>query len=144
MLNSVDAKGIPIVRVFNKIDLVEREVATGLNADGEVDRIDVSALYGQGLEELKETIALRLKGERIRTWVNLEGQHAKLRSQLFDLGAVEEEKVTDDGQWLLRLDLSHQDAEQLGRMPGPEGLLVRESILTELSPLALAARQGET
>ena len=144
VLESVDATGIPIVRVFNKIDLVERQVSVGHDADGQVDRIDVSALHGQGLEDLKETIALRLKGERIRTWVSLEGQHAKLRSQLFDLGAVEEEKVTDDGQWLLHVDISHQDAEHLGRMPGAEGQLVRESILTELSPLALAARQSET
>jgi GTP-binding protein HflX len=144
VLESVDASGIPIVRVFNKIDLVEREFSISRNADGQVDRIDVSALYGQGLEELKEAIALRLKGERIRTWVSLEGRHAKLRSQLFDLGAVEEEKVTADGQWLLRVDLSHQDAETLGRMPGAEGLLVRELILTKLSPLALAERQAET
>ena len=67
-----------------------------------------------------------------------------MRSLLFDLGAVEEEKVTDEGQWLMHVDLSHQDAETLARMPGAEGLLVRESILTQLSPLALAARQAET
>jgi len=144
VLESVDATGIPIVRVFNKVDLVDREFSIGRNDEGQVDRIDVSALYGQGLEELKDTIALRLKGERIRTWVSLEGQHAKLRSLLFDLGAVEEEKVTDDGQWLMHVDLAHQDAETLARMPGAEGLLVRESILTKLSPLALAARQAET
>ena len=144
VLDSVDATGIPIVRVFNKVDLVDREFSIGRNDEGQVDRIDVSALYGQGLEELKDTIALRLKGERIRTWVSLEGQHAKLRSLLFDLGAVEEEKVTDEGQWLMHVDLAHQDAETLARMPGAEGLLVRESILTQLSPLALAAREGET
>jgi len=144
VLESVAAAEIPMVRVFNKIDLVDRPASTRMNAQGQVECINVSALHGQGLEELKETIALRLKGERIRTWVSLEGRHAKLRSQLFDLGAVEEEKITEDGQWLLHVDLSQQDAEQLGRMPGAEGLLVRESILTKLSPLALAARQGET
>ncbi len=130
-----------MVRVFNKIDLVERSVSTGLNADGQVERIDVSALHGLGLDELKEIIALRIKGERIRTWISLEGRHAKLRSQLFDLGAVEEEKVSEKGQWLLHIDLSQQDAEQLGRLPGAEGMLVRDTIL---SPSALAARQGET
>jgi GTP-binding protein HflX len=141
VLESVDASSIPVVRVFNKIDLVDRPVTTSLNADGQVDRIDVSALRDMGLDELKETIALRIKGGRIRTWISLEHRHAKLRSQLFDLGAVEEEKVTDEGQWLLRIDVSQQDAEHLGRMPGAEGILVRENIL---SPSALAARQGET
>ena len=105
-----------------------------------VERIDVSALDGTGLEELKEIIALRLKGERIEAWVSLEGRHAKLRSHLFDLGAVEEEKVADDGQWLLHINLSQQDAERLGRMPGAEGLLVRDNIL---SLSALVVGQGE-
>ncbi|MBT8072138.1 MAG: GTPase HflX, partial [Xanthomonadales bacterium] len=140
VLESVGASDIPTVRLFNKTDLVERPATTRLNADGQVKRMDVSALLGTGLEELKETIAIRLKGQRINTWISLEGQHAKLRSQLFDLGAVEEEKVTDEGHWLVHINLSQQDAEQLGRMPGAEGILVRENIL---SPSALVARQGE-
>ncbi len=140
VLDSVNASDIPIVRVFNKIDLVERAASTSCNEEGQVERIDVSALRGAGLEELKETIALRLKGERINTWINLEGRHAKLRSQLFDLGAVKEEKVDEKGQWVLHINLSQQDAEHLGRMPGAEGVLVREFIL---SPSALVARQGE-
>ncbi len=36
---------------------------------------------------MKEIIALRIKGERINTWITLGGRYAKLRSQLFDLGA---------------------------------------------------------
>jgi GTP-binding protein HflX len=140
VLENVDASHIPIVRLFNKIDLVERQASTHRNADGEVDRIDVSALAGTGLDELKETIALRIKGKRIQAWISLEGRYAKLRSQLFDLGAVEEEKVTDEGQWLLHINLSQQDAERLGRMPGADGLLVRDNIL---SLSALVAQQGE-
>jgi GTP-binding protein HflX len=139
VLRSVDASGIPIVRVFNKTDLVDRPVSTRLNAQGQVEQIDVSALNGTGLNELKEIVALRLKGRKINAWISLEGRHAKLRSQLFDLGAVEEEKFSDDGQWLLHINLSQQDAERLGRMPGAEGLLVRDSIL---SPSALVAQQG--
>jgi len=137
VLESVEASDIPIIRVFNKIDLTEREPSSQFNEKGELVRIDISALQGSGLTELKEAIALRLKGERIRTWISLEGRFAKLRSQLFDLGAVAEEKISEDGQWLLHVDLSQQDAEQLGRMPGADGMLVRESIL-------LAARQTET
>ena len=140
VLKSVDAGHIPIVRLFNKIDLVERPATTHTNADGEVDRIDVSALNGTGLNKLKETIALKLKGKRIQIWISLECSYAKLRSKLFDLGAVSEEKVTDEGQWMLHINLSQQDAERLGRMPGKEGLLVRDNIL---SPSALVAQHGE-
>ncbi len=130
VLESVGASDIPIVRVFNKIDLVERQPTLRMNEDGMVDRIDISALQGLCLDQLKDIIALRLKGQRIRTWVSLESRFAKLRSQLFDLGAVEEEKITDEGRWLLHINLSTQDAEQLGRMPGAEGNLMRETINT--------------
>jgi GTP-binding protein HflX len=140
VLKSVAASHIPVVRLFNKIDLVEREASTHVNADGLIDRIDVSALSGTGLVELKEVIARRLKGERINTWISLGGGCAKLRSQLFDLGAVEEEKLADDGQWLMHIILSQQDAERLGRMPGAEGLLVRDCILGRS---ALVARRNE-
>jgi GTP-binding protein HflX len=137
VLESVEASEIPIIRVFNKIDLTDRAPSSQLNEEGELIRIDISALQGTGLDELKESIALRLKGGRIRTWIRLEGRFAKLRSQLFDLGAVAEEKITEDGQWLVHVDVSQQDAERLGRMPGADGTLVRESIL-------LAAQQTET
>ncbi len=137
VLESVEASEIPIIRVFNKIDLTDRTPSSQLNEEGELIRIDISALQGTGLDELKESIALRLKGGRIRTWIKLEGRFAKLRSQLFDLGAVAEEKIAEDGQWLLHVDVSQQDAERLGRMPGADGTLVRESIL-------LAAQQTET
>ena len=137
VLESVEANDIPIIRVFNKIDLTDREPSSQFNEDGEMVRIDISALQGSGLDELKEAIARRLKGGRIRTWISLEGRFAKLRSQLFDLGAVAEEKIAEDGRWILHIDLSQQDAEQLGRLPGADGRLVRESIL-------LADRQSET
>jgi len=141
VLESVGANDIPIVRVFNKVDLVDRPMSTRRNEEGQVERIDVSALHSLGLDELKQTIASRLKGKRIESWVCLEGRHAKLRSRLFDLGAVKEEKVTEDGEWMLYVILSQQDAEQLGRLPGADGLLVRDTIL---SPTALAAGQSET
>lgn len=141
VLESVDAGDIPVIRIFNKIDLIDRPAATHLGADGQVERIDLSALQQTGLAELKQAIALRLKGERIHTWISLGGQHAKLRSHLFDLGAVKEEKINADGQWLMHIDLSHQDAKLLSRMPGAEGLLVRDSLL---APLALAVQQGDT
>jgi GTP-binding protein HflX len=141
VLESVQADKIPIIRIFNKIDLIDREVSTSKDEQGRLLRIGVSALQGTGLKELQDAIALQLKGARICTWISLEGSFAKLRSQLFDLGAVSEEKMADNGQWLIRVDLSQSDAEHLGRMPGADGLLVRETIL---SASTLADRLGET
>jgi len=137
VLDSVAAGDIPLIRVFNKIDLIGRQVSRQYNEAGALVRIDISASQGSGLADLKEALALRLKGARIHTWISLQGRFAKLRSLLFDLGAVAEEKLAADGRWLMRIDLSEKDAEQLGRLPGAEGKLVRESIL-------LADGHGET
>ncbi len=129
VLEQISAGSLPLIRVFNKIDLTDRKPSTQSDSDGRIVRMDVSALCGTGLEQLKEVIALRIKGEHIQTWLTLASQHAKLRSTLFDLGAVSEEKIAEDGKWLLKVELSRQDAEQLGRLPGSEGVLVRESLL---------------
>jgi len=129
VLEQVGAGRLPRVRVYNKIDRLGRDPVTQLDDRGRVERIDVSALAGTGLQELQAVIEQRLGGERIEQWISLAGQHAKLRSTLFDLGAVSEEKIAEDGRWLLKVDLSRQDAEQLGRMPGEAGLLVREALL---------------
>jgi len=141
VLEEIGAGTLPVIRVCNKIDLLGRAPAMQLDSSGQVARLDVSARSGLGLDKLQEAIARRLKGRRIQAWVSLSGRHAKLRSAFFDLGAVSEEKIAADGRWLLKIEISRQDAEQLGRLPGSAGSLVRESLLGS-APLALAAHPG--
>ncbi|MGI9321869.1 MAG: hypothetical protein ACR2O5_10685, partial [Thiogranum sp.] len=62
----------------------------------------------------------------------LRGQDARLRAQLFELGVVSEEKIAENGSWMLHVDLPLETAERLARMPGSEGRIVRRQLLQKV------------
>ncbi|MEE4173132.1 MAG: ribosome rescue GTPase HflX [Xanthomonadales bacterium] len=142
VIASIGAEAIPVIRVYNKIDLTDLEAGVrggepsaeaAEDDDGEVltgpTRAFVSALTGAGLEDLLAAVESRLFGGRIRRWIRLEGTDARLRAQLFELGAVDEERIADDGCWSLHVDLPVDQAERLARGGGHDGELIREQLL---------------
>ncbi len=134
VIESIGAGHIPVIRVYNKIDRTGQPVSVATDAAGRPSRVAISALEDRGLEELKDAIRQRLSGGRIQRWIHLEGKDARLRAQLFELGAVSEEVVTDDGRWNLRVDLSQKAAERLARQGGPGARAVREQLLASDTP----------
>jgi GTP-binding protein HflX len=130
VLTSIGAGDIPVIRVYNKIDKTGESPSIHRNARGQVEQLSVSAVNGQGLDLLREAIPQRLGGERVHRWIKLAPQDARLRAQLFELGAVDEERVTDAGGWRLHVDLAREAAERLGRQPGATGRVAREQLLT--------------
>ncbi|MEJ2534615.1 MAG: 50S ribosome-binding GTPase, partial [Gammaproteobacteria bacterium] len=133
VLESIGAGSIPCVEVYNKIDLVAEAPAAGTlvpaGGEGGSDRIFVSALTGAGLDALRETVLERVAGGRIRRWIHLEGKDARLRSRLFELGAVSEEQTSEDGGWELHVDLPRSAAQRLARQGGADARVVRDRLL---------------
>lgn len=129
VIASIDADKIPVIHVYNKIDMTDRVAGVRGNGTEHAQRAQVSALTGDGLEALQAAIESRLSGDRVRRWIHLEGRDSRLRAQLFELGAVSEEKI-DDGGWALHVDLPKTMVERLARRGGHEGQLVREQLLT--------------
>jgi len=78
---------------------------------------------------LKEAIGELLSSERINRWIELGGRDARLRAQLFELGVVSEERIAENGSWMLHVDLPLETAERLARMPGSEGQVARQQLL---------------
>ena len=72
-----------------------------------------------------------LSSERINRWIELTGRDAKLRAQLFELGVVSEERIAEDGSWMLHVDLPRETAERLARLPGKEGQVARQQLLNQ-------------
>jgi GTP-binding protein HflX len=129
VLESIGADMIPVIRVFNKIDRTGQQVVLRRDDRGKPARISLSAVTGEGIEELKEAVGELLASERINRWIELRGQDARLRAQLFELGVVSEEKIAENGSWMLHVDLPLETAERLARMPGSEGRVVRRQLL---------------
>jgi len=129
VLASIEADTLPVIEVFNKIDLAGEEPRRVPPGDETPERVFVSALSGAGLDTLHEAMDRHLAGQRVRRWIHLEGKDARLRAQLFELGAVSEEVITEDGAWELHVDLPLAAAERLARQGGHDGRLAREQLL---------------
>jgi hypothetical protein len=81
------------------------------------------------IEELRGAISDRLSSERINRWIELEGKDARLRAKLFELGVVSEERIAEDGSWMLHVDIPKETAERLARQPGQEGKVAKVQLL---------------
>ena len=131
VLESIGADCIPVVRVFNKIDRTGQPVQVQTDEQGKPSAVSISAVRGEGVEELREAISLWLASERINRWIELKGRDGKLRAHLFELGVVSEERIAENGSWIMHVDVPRETAERLARLPGNEGLVAREQLLVQ-------------
>jgi GTP-binding protein HflX len=129
VLESIGADQIPVIRVYNKIDRNGQQVAQNRNENGIPVSVAISARTGEGIEGLREAISDCLASERINRWIELQGKDARLRAQLFELGVVSEERIAENGSWILHVDVPRETAERLARLPGAEGAVARDQLL---------------
>ena len=128
VLESIGADRIPVIRIYNKIDRSGQEVAVNRDEQGMPVSVSISARNGDGIETLREAISERLASERINCWIELKGKDARFRAQLFELGVVNEERIAENGSWLLHVDVPKETAERLARLPGPEGMTAKNQL----------------
>jgi GTP-binding protein HflX len=129
VLESIGTDQIPVIRVYNKIDRSGQEAVVHRTEDGMPASVSISARSGEGVELLRDAISDRLASERINRWIELEGKDGKLRAHLFELGVVSEERIAENGSWMLHVDVPKETAERLARLPGAEGSVAREQLL---------------
>jgi len=131
VLERIGAGRIPVIRVINKIDRTTQSVQVLRGEDQMPYSVSISAQTGAGLDELKAAISARLSGARINRWIELRGQDARLRARLFELGVVSEEQLAEDGSWMLHVDVPLNTAKRLARLPGSEGVTMKEQLLPQ-------------
>jgi len=120
VLAEIGADKTPILQVFNKIDLLDgRTASIDRDANDKPVRIWVSAKTGDGMDLLLLAISEILAGGLIQQNLVLMPEHARLRSRLYDKGAVEEESIDDEGLYHLRVKLGR---DNLKRIISEEGL----------------------
>jgi GTP-binding protein HflX len=115
VLESIGAEKIQVIRVFNKIDRTGQEVTLQRDDRGRPSSLGVSAITGDGISQLKGAISDILASGRINRWIELRGSDARLRAQLFELGVVSEERIAENGSWVLHIDMPVETAERLAR-----------------------------
>ncbi|KTD34503.1 GTP binding protein HflX [Legionella moravica] len=112
VLDEIGVSDIPVIQVFNKIDLQEGwEPKIDCN-EGSC-KVWLSAATGQGLELLKEAIAAQLHGAVLIEYIILNSAQAKLRAQLYQLGAVLSESINEEGDWQLKIRITVDQKQRL-------------------------------
>jgi GTP-binding protein HflX len=144
VLESIGAERIPVIRVFNKIDLSGHQPAVQRDDRGRPSAVNISAQTGAGLEQLRQAVSDWLSSERINRWIRLGGCHGRLRAQLFELGVVSEERIAENGSWMIHVDVPRETAERLARLPGADGQIAREQLLDSLESTDIEPKLAES
>jgi len=103
-------KGAPILEVWNKTDLLPPEEAAALNAQAErrADVVSISALSGEGVDQLKRAVAdLLNKGNVLRS-VTVDAADGAAIAWLHSRGEV---VGTEEKDGKLAIDVRLSDAE---------------------------------
>ena len=119
VLAEIGADTIPVLKVYNKLDLLEdREPRLDRDEDGVPQRVWVSAQAGLGLDLLYDAIAELLGEELVHGDLVLPHAGGKLRALLYEQNAVQSESTDEQGMTSLSLRLQKSDYDRLVRMSG--------------------------
>ncbi len=98
---------VPILRVYNKIDLSGDAPSSHEGEPDLPDRVYVSAHSGAGMDLLKQAVHQRLATGKVAEFhLTLPVAAGKLRSQLYQLGVIQQESILDNGASELTITLA--------------------------------------
>jgi GTP-binding protein HflX len=109
VLKQLDADRVPQIRVYNKIDKLDRSPKITSNSGGAGRAVWLSAVTGEGIPLLTKAIGDRLRRETLHRVIHLQPSQGRQRARLFELGAVVSEETGDDGSWTLELNMPERD-----------------------------------
>ena len=118
VLKQLEADGVPQIRVYNKIDKLDRLPRVTSNRKGEGRAVWLSAVSGEGIPLLLDTIADRLRRATVNGTVRLLAGQGRQRALLFEMGAVTRESMTNDGGWELDVVLEVREFERFLKRAG--------------------------
>ena len=108
VLEEIGADQIPLIQVFNKVDLIDKEPALIRNAEGEM-RVLMSAQENIGLDLLNDALYELLTKNHAIYKVELTLKQEKLRSNIHSRFQVLEESFDENGNTELKLHLSPRE-----------------------------------
>lgn len=125
VLKEIDASEVPQLEIMNKVDMLPGQgPRIDRDEDGNIRRVWVSAVTGEGLELLEQALRERFSDETIREWIRVPAANGRLRARLYALGKVHHESSEDGGDLLLDVSLPRREMESLQKT---EGLRVSEN-----------------
>ena len=108
VLKEIGAEDIPLIQIFNKVDLIDKAPALIKNAEGEMS-VFMSAQENLGLDLLNKALYELLTRHHAIYQVELEINQEKLRSNIHSKFQVLEESFDESGKTNLKLHLSPRE-----------------------------------
>ena len=119
---------IPTLIVNNKCDAINSSNLKELKKKKK-DEVFISAKNDENFKELRSQIYKKLFNGFYSGWVSMENDLAKTRSILFDMGCVQEERVSDCGKIFANIKISNKELDKFISLKGFE-LCCHEDILS--------------
>ena len=119
ILEELELEDIPQIIVNNKIDMISDSKLKTLMKRKTKD-IFLSAENESQFDNLHFLINETLFNGMYQGWISLESNLGNIRSMLFDMGCVKEEKVSDDGKMFANIKIGNDELEQLNKLKGFE------------------------
>ncbi len=113
VLNEIGALDVPMLKVMNKIDLLDSAPRIERDGHGRPEVVWLSARDGRGLELLAQALSECLADDVIGFSLTLSPEQGRLRAALHELDAVREERFEDEGSVSLDIRLPRRDFLQL-------------------------------
>ena len=106
VIREIGAADVPQIEIYNKIDK-QQEISARVDPgnNGRQQRIWLSAHTGEGLENLTELISQFVRVGKRRHQLCLPASAGKLRAQLFDIGVVYKDQESQQGGWIMEVDM---------------------------------------
>jgi GTP-binding protein HflX len=116
VLHEIGAGELPLIEVFNKIDLIDETVPViDRDANGAIKRVWVSAQDGAGIDQLCGALEELFRQEQVHRTVQLRPTDGRLRALLFEHGQVISDRADEKGGWKMEVEMARRDFEQLLR-----------------------------
>lgn len=119
VLNEIEADEVTQLIIFNKIDLLQ-DIEPHIERDDEglPKAVWCSARDKQGLELVEQAISEILGLSMVEMELVLPATEGKLRASLYQLNAVLDESINDEGQWLTHVRISLIDEQKINKQLG--------------------------
>lgn len=104
---------VPVLRVYNKIDISGEDAKIVYAKPHLPDRVYVSAHANQGLDLLRQAVQECLMGQLQSFELVLKPEYGKLRTQLYALNVIQTENYDDEGNLHLHVIIAPAKLEQL-------------------------------
>jgi GTP-binding protein HflX len=112
ILNELGLSEKPLIRVNNKCDKLDYKDLETVSHNN-LNQVWISSVTHKGMDSLFEALNLNLKGKLSSNWVCLNPELGWLRAELYSMGGVIEERISDRGLIELHLETYQNDLIKL-------------------------------